>query len=127
MDVVSGSTYIILLLASIYLYSTVCLMVTAQRLGAARTWMAWVPLLNIFYFLNLARSPGWWMLLVLIPFVNIAVATYSFMVIAEKRGRPAWWGLVFLFPPTGIMLQGALAFSEKGQRQRHVTVASTNV
>lgn len=125
MEDIPRNPYFILLFSVVYIYSSLCLMTIAHKLERTNLWMAWIPVINIYYFLSLARRPGWWMLLIAVPFFNIAVATYAFMAIAERRGRPAWWGMFFLLPPAGLLLQGALAFSDNGHAQPHHSSMTT--
>lgn len=127
MEVIPSNVYLVLLLFIVSAYSSLCLMMIAHRLGAHASWMALIPGVNVYYLLRLADIPARWILLALVPFANIAIATYAFMVIAEKRGRPAWWGVFFIFPPTALMLQGALAFGDTGREHGHHHTAAPHV
>lgn len=102
--------FLVITLTLFYLYSCMSLKAVTTRLGMDRTWTAWVPVLNLFLYLRIAARPGWWMLLALAPFVNIAVITYVFMVASERLNRPAWWGLSALLPPVGLVVLGILGF-----------------
>lgn len=108
----------------VYGYSCAALMALTMKLDMANTWMAWVPLMNLYLFLRIAGQPGWWMLLALVPFVNIAVFAYVAMVAAEKRERPCWWGLAITLPPAAIVFMGILAFTEPGQRDHKGTITA---
>ncbi|RJQ46411.1 MAG: hypothetical protein C4534_03010 [Gaiellales bacterium] len=102
----------------LYIYFAAAVRSVAVRLDMEDTWMAWVPLLNLYLFLRIAGPPGWWMLLGLVPFVNIAVFTFVTMVASEKTGRPPWWGLASLLPPAGLVLLGVIGFSVPARQRR---------
>jgi hypothetical protein len=74
--------------------------------------MAWIPIVSIILMLNIAQKPLWWIILMLIPLVNIVIAIVVWMAIAEARGKPSWWGILLIVPVVGIIVPGYLAFSE---------------
>jgi len=46
--------------------------------------------------------PGWWILLMLIPLVNIVIAILVAIDVAKAFGQSAAWGVVLLFLLCGI-------------------------
>ena len=67
-------------------------------------WAAIVPFYNVYIMLKIAGKPGWWLLLFLIPFVNIIISIIVNVEIAQKFGRSAGFGvglafLSFIFYP----------------------------
>lgn len=67
-------------------------------------WACIVPIYNIIVLLRVARRPGWWFFLYLIPFVNIAVLFIISVDIAKNFGKTAGFGiglalLSFIFYP----------------------------
>ena len=65
-------------------------------------WAAIVPIYNIVVLLQIAGRPVWWVLLFLIPFVNIAMGLIVAMDIAKSFGQSAAFGIVLLFLLGGI-------------------------
>src|ERR1051326_1831572 len=65
-------------------------------------WAAIVPIYNIVVLLQIAGRPVWWVLLFLIPFVNIAIGLIVAMDIAKSFGQSAVFGIVLLFLLGGI-------------------------
>src|SRR5690242_955684 len=65
-------------------------------------WAAIVPIYNIIVLLQIAGRPVWWVLLFLIPFVNIAMGLIIAMDIAKSFGQSAVFGVVLLFLLGGI-------------------------
>jgi hypothetical protein len=95
-----------------YVYMSLALMTIAQKTGAENAWFAWIPILNILLMLNIARKPIWWIILFLIPLVNIVVAILVWMGIAEARNKPNWWGIMVIVPVMNIVMPGYLAWSD---------------
>ncbi len=63
-------------------------------------WAAIVPIYNFIVLLKIAGKPVWWIILFLIPFVNIVVMIIAFISLAKNFGKGAGFalGLVFLGP-----------------------------
>ncbi len=67
-------------------------------------WGAIIPFYNIYLYCKVADRPGWWLVLFLIPFVNIVIAFIVFIDVAKKFGKGAGFGvgltlLGFIFAP----------------------------
>lgn len=102
----------LLFFAVIYIYMGLALQTIAKKTNTENGWMAWIPIVNVFLMLNIARKPLWWFILCLIPFVNIVIAIIVWMGIAEARNKPNWWGILMIVPFVGIIVPGYLAWSE---------------
>jgi len=96
----------------IYAYFAICLQTIAKKTNTPNGWWGWIPILNIILMLNIARKPIWWIVLLLIPFVNIVIAIIVWMAIAEARGKPSWWGILMIVPFLNFIVPGYLAFSD---------------
>ena len=61
-------------------------------------WAAIVPIYNCVVLLQIAGKPVWWILLLLIPFVNIVVAIMMWHAISTNFGKGVGFtlGLIFL-------------------------------
>ncbi|MBN1233205.1 MAG: hypothetical protein JXA60_07625 [Candidatus Coatesbacteria bacterium] len=95
-----------------YCYYSYCLMVIANKLGIENSWLAWIPIANIYIMVQCAEKPIWWIVLFFIPCVNIAAGVMVWMVIAERLGKPSWWGIMMVVPGVNVIVPGYLAFSE---------------
>ncbi len=67
-------------------------------------WKAIIPIYNLYIELRIAGRPGWWLVLFLIPIVNIAMAIVVSIDLAKAFGRSAGFGvglalLSFIFIP----------------------------
>jgi hypothetical protein len=101
-----------LLFLALYAYIAYSLQTIAGKTGAENTWLAWIPVANIYLMIKIAMKPVWWLILVFIPIVNIVVAVLLWMRIAEVIGKPSWLGLLVLVPIANFVLPGYLAFSK---------------
>lgn len=63
-------------------------------------WAVLVPFYNAYVFLKIAGRPGWWLLLFLIPLVNIVIGFIVQIDIAKSFGKSVGFamGLIFLGP-----------------------------
>ncbi len=60
-----------LVMLALYLYQGYAFLIIAKRTGTANGWMAFIPILNVFLMLRIAKKPLWWFLLLLVPLINI--------------------------------------------------------
>ncbi len=61
-------------------------------------WAALIPIYNVYVLIKIAGKPGWWLLLCLIPLVNIVVLIIVYIALAENFGKGVGFalGLIFL-------------------------------
>lgn len=97
---------------AVYLYYSLCLFLIAKKLDVPAPWTAWIPIVQAWTFVVSAGKPGWWVLLFLVPFVNLVVGIYLWMCVSENLGKNKWLGLLILVPLVGIFYPGWLAFSK---------------
>ena len=71
-------------------------------------WGAIIPIYNVYLFLKVAKRPGWWLLLYLIPLVNIVIAIIVIFDIAKNFGKSTAFGFGLLF--LSIIFYPILAF-----------------
>jgi hypothetical protein len=106
-----GTTFF-LFLAVLYIYTSLALMTIATKTNTENGWLAWVPIANLFLMLNIAKKPVWWILLCLLPLVNIVIFILIWMGVAEARQKPNWWGILMIVPLVGLIVPGYLAWSD---------------
>lgn len=62
-------------------------------------WGCLIPIYNLFLLIQIARKPEWWILLYLVPLVNIVVAVMVVIGVAENFGKSQLFGIgLFFFP-----------------------------
>jgi hypothetical protein len=61
-------------------------------------WAAIVPFYNTYIMLKIGGKPGWWLLLMLIPLVNLVFAVWSYNMVSKSFGKDEGFtlGLVLL-------------------------------
>lgn len=107
-----SGVYLVVMLAC-YVYLAFSLYTIANKTNQSEiAWMSWIPILNLLPMCRIAGKPDWWILLCLIPCVNIVIMVILWMGIAEARNKPNWWGLLMLVPCVNIIVPGYLAFSD---------------
>ena len=69
-------------------------------------WASIVPIYNFWVMLKIVGRPGWWIVLMLIPFVNIFVGIIVLVDIAKSFGHGVGFalGLIFLGPIFWLIL-----------------------
>jgi Family of unknown function (DUF5684) len=65
-------------------------------------WAALIPFYNAYILTKIAGRPGWWVLMLMIPFVNLAFGILLAIDIAKAFGQGAAFGVVLLFLLSGI-------------------------
>ena len=104
---------VLIVLAVLYIYSSLCLYLIAKKLNVEAAWTAWVPLLQVWAFLRSAGKSLAWILLLLVPLVNAIVGVYLWICITENLGKNKWLGLLMLLPVVNLIFLGMLAFSAR--------------
>ena len=71
-------------------------------------WMALIPILNVYILLKIAGRPGWWLILYLIPIVQIVVNILVAIDLGKAFNKDTLYSLVllFLFAPIGYIILG---------------------
>lgn len=89
------------------------LMKMAARAKEEPLWFAWVPVLNGILALRVAKRPIWWILLLLIPIVNLVMAVLLLMALCERFRTNKWWGLFGFITPANLIIVYYLAYGTK--------------
>ena len=89
-------TYIICLVISVFLL--ICMWKVYVKAGKPG-WAAIIPIYNILVELEIVGRPWYWLLLMLIPFVNIVIAIMITFRMAKVFGKGTGFGFGLLFLP----------------------------
>lgn len=95
---------------ALYIIFAIPLYVIGQKTGQDNPWFAFVPILNIILMLQIADKDLWWILLLLIPCVNVIIMVMVWMAIADAMEKPEWLGVLMLIPVVNIVIPFYLAF-----------------
>jgi len=96
----------------IYGYLAVALQKIASKTNVKNGWLAWIPVGNLYLMCVIAKRPGWWLLFLLIPLLNILMMIIVWAGIARVRKKPAWLGIFIIVPVVNLLAIGYLAFSK---------------
>ncbi len=78
-------------------------------------WAAIIPIYNIYVLLKIAGRPGWWLILFIIPLVNVVISLIVSIDVAKKFGQGTLFGLgLWLFPFVFYMILGFGSYSYEG-------------
>ncbi|MFB9926803.1 DUF5684 domain-containing protein [Amycolatopsis halotolerans] len=71
-------------------------------------WAAIIPIYNVYVWLKVAGRSGWWLLLLLVPLVNLVVVIVVSLDIARAFGKSGVFGFfgLFLFSIIGYLILG---------------------
>ena len=96
----NGATMGLIVLDVALIILMVAAMWTVFKKAGEPGWAALIPIYNIMVLLKIAGKPMWWVILMLIPFVNIVVLIIAIVGLARNFGKGAGFalGLVFLAP-----------------------------
>ena len=108
-----GHTFHIIFWTFAALYFSWCLQLIARKTETSKDWLAWVPVINIFYMVQVARLPMWWALLLFVPVVNLYALYVIWGDIAKLRNRPAWVAVFMLIPVLNYMTMTNLALKDR--------------
>ena len=73
-------------------------------------WAALIPIYNVIVMLQVIGRPIWWIILFLIPVVNIIIEIIVFLDLAKSFGRSTWFGIgLILLNPIFVLI---LAFGD---------------
>lgn len=113
-----GIIFVVLLIAAIYVYSSWALYTIGKKLKYKRSWLAWIPIVNIAMILQLGGFHWAWIFLIFlgaIPLVGWIPLTVLLILASwkmfEKRKYPGWFSLSLIIPAVGgILFLIALGF-----------------
>ena len=71
-------------------------------------WPSIIPIYNLYIWCKIVGRPAWWIILMLIPFVNIIVAIVLCIDVAKSFGKAAGFGIGLVF--LGIIFLPILGF-----------------
>ena len=73
-------------------------------------WASLIPIYNMYIWCKIVGRPGWWVVLLLIPFVNCVIAIILCIDLAKSFGKGVGFGIGIIL--LGIVFLPILAFSD---------------
>ena len=112
--------FALIVVLAVYIYSALALMTIANKTKTKNSWLAFIPIANIYLMTQIAGLSGLWTLVILAGFIPVigtmavlAAMVYFWYLIAEKWKRPGWWGILFIIPIVNLVVMGILAWGKK--------------
>lgn len=106
------ATAFIALFAVLYLFCAYAQYRIAKKCGLDdRAWWGFVPVLNLFLWIECARREWYWFIFMLIPFVNIVAWLILAVDICKNIGQSPVWGVLTILPFINLVAIGVMAFS----------------
>jgi len=93
--------FLFIFIIAVYVVYALCLMRIFKKAGVP-AWAAWVPFYNQWKLLEIGGQQGFWAILAIIPFLNIASAIFMYIAqyhIGKKLGKGGEFVLWAIFIP----------------------------
>src|SRR3989338_669868 len=107
--------FIVLIIIAVYVYTSLALMTIAKKTKTENAWLAWIPLVNLYLMVQIAKVPTWTILailLLIIPMIGtilfLAVYIWWWWKIAEARKKPGWISLLLIIPLVNLIVMGVI-------------------
>ena len=119
MAALAGTAFLVAIAIAVFIYLIFSWFIfkIAKKLDVKPLWPAWVPVLQLWTLASAAGKPWWWVILQLIPLVNIVVMVIMWMSIAARLGKNKWLGLLILVPVFNVIVIAYLAFASSPSKQ----------
>ena len=62
-------------------------------------WAVLIPIYNLYVLLQVAGKPGWWLILMLIPLVNLVIMILTLVAVSERFGKGGGFAVGLLLLP----------------------------
>jgi hypothetical protein len=80
-------------------------------------WACIIPILNAYFFFKIAGKPGWWLLLLIIPIVNVVILIIATIELARNFGKGTGFAIgLLLLPAIFYLILGFGSATYQGAR-----------
>ncbi len=107
----AGILGLVIPIVVLYVIFELMLFLIAGKTGVGLPWLAFIPVIQVYPWVKSAGKPAWWIILLLIPVVNILIALLIWLGIARERRKSALWGILAFLPCTTPLGMAYLAFT----------------
>ncbi len=104
-----------------YLFFGFCIGKILEKAGKP-LWTGFVPIYNLLLLIEIVGRPTWWIVLMLIPFVNFVILIIVSIDLAKSFGKDVVWGLLIAF--VSVIGLPMLAFGDATYQGPSVTSGS---
>lgn len=101
-----------LVVFAFYFYGAFSQYKMAQKCDCkSNAWWSFIPVLNLFLLINMAKKDWWWFVLFLVPVVNIYAIFKIWIDVAHNIGHSTLWGFLAAVPFLNLIAWYVLAFT----------------
>ena len=76
------------------------------------SWLAFIPIANLWLMCDMADVPAWYILLFMLPVINVGVYLYLWSRIAENTNKPPIMAILMLVPFVNVGAAWYMAYYE---------------
>lgn len=104
----SGGSPVVSILYLVLLVAIIVGMWKVFEKAGEKGWKSLIPFYSTWVLFEIAGKPGWWLLLALIPFVNIYAGVVLALELAKRFGKSTAFGIfgLFFFSFVGYLILG---------------------
>ncbi len=100
-------TFLVVAECAIVLVAVASIWKVFQKAGEPG-WYSIIPIYNAYILLKVSAKPGWWLVLMFVPGVNVVCSVMATISLAQRFGRSAAFGVGLTF--LGFIFYPVLAF-----------------
>ncbi|MFT4312412.1 MAG: hypothetical protein ACMXYF_04225 [Candidatus Woesearchaeota archaeon] len=116
--VIISGVFLLLHLYTAWIYYTL-----AKKTKTPQAYLAWIPIVNFYLVLKIARMSGWWFwssFLIVIPFfgfwIFLAISIYVWYRICQRRGYSLLMAILSSLPLISYVARAIVAWFDKKQK-----------
>jgi len=101
---------------AVHIYSAIVLIVIANKTKTSNSWLAWIPIANVYLMTQIGKLPAWYTLAILLPVVPyigkwilVAALAHFWWKIAEVRNMSGWYGVLIIIPGVNMVVMWIIA------------------
>ena len=98
-----------------FIWNAICLRRIAKKSRTEPSWLAWVPIGQLYLIFKLARTSGWYMLFVYVPFFGSLLALAVWSRVPKCLGIVGAQRFLIIVPLVSDIYIGWLAFRQEPQ------------
>jgi len=105
----AAGIFFFLITIAVWAFYGYCLGLIFQKAGQP-LWAGFIPIYNYYVVLKIVGRPVWWLILYIIPIVNIVITFIVYLDLAKSFGKGAGFGVALFF--LAFIFIPILAFSD---------------
>lgn len=112
--------FFLFIFAAFYIFFAFVFMALVKKTRTENAWHAWIPILNLFLMVRIAKLQWWWGLIFILTMflpgigglVAMILSVFIWWKISEAVGKPGYWGVLMMLPFVNIVLICIMAWGK---------------